>query len=200
MKLIYAIRCSFWRLLRFHFLKLWRCNLCCQSFIEPKYLVCHGSQREALTPFRLSCDDGPLQNFEDEFLFVILPCHIKMTTQFHKLSSLQHFGIGVRLISLRIIFSSSGTLISLISIFGKTDWNTALYNHEIAHKHVDAHVHTHTGKCCRPMLSDTDLPFSVFWRMSRFSSALWEANQTCRAKVATPGLTNLPKQIHLKIR
>lgn len=197
MKLIYAIRCSFWRLLRFHFLKLWRCNLCCQSFIGPKYLVCHGSQSEALTPFRLSCGDGPFQNFEDEFLFVILPCHIKMTTQFHKLSSLQHFGIGLCSISLPVIFPSSGTLISLISIFGETDWNTVLYNHEIAHKYM---AHTkHTGKCCRPMLSDTDLPFS-FWRMSRFSNALWVANQTCRAKVATPGLTNLPKQIHLKIR
>lgn len=142
MKLIYAIRCSFWRLLRFHFLKLWSCNLFCQSFIGPKYLVCHGSQSEALTPFRLSCDDGSFQNFEDEFLFVILPCHIKMTTQFHKLSSLQHFGIGLRSISLPVIFPSSGTLISLISIFGKTDWNTVLYNHEIAHKYM-AHTYTH---------------------------------------------------------
>jgi len=198
MKLIYAIRYSFWRLLRFlefNFLKLWRCNQCCQS----KLLVCHGSQSEALTSFRLSCDDGPLLNFEDEFLFAILPCHIKMTTQFHKLSSLQHFGIALCSISLPVIFSSSGTLISLISIFGKTDWNTVLYNHKIAHKHINAHdMYTHWQELSTYAFRYWSAILR-FWRMSRLSSALWEANQTCRAKVATPGLTNLPKQIRLKI-
>lgn len=147
------------------------------------------AKSEALNPFRLSC----LQNFEDEFLFVILPCRIKMTMQFHKLSSLQHFGMACAQYLSPVIFSSSSTLISLFFLYLGKLIEILFYTITIS-----TWLHTYTDLSTYAFWYWSTILCS--WRMSCLSSALWEANQTCRAKVATPGFANLPEQIHLKIR